>query len=204
MPMRVVKVYDGKPASAVVGTCQHRQALLGGHGQRLERTALDVLQRRLRQVEHHLQTACQQVEHGLRGALVLHVVHLHVRRLGELLGRQMQRVAGAGRAVVDLARVRLRIGHELLQVGGRELRRHHHHERRFDEVGHAREVLGGVERQLGVQRAQRAVRELADQVERVAIGLGLGHVVGADDGVAAGLVLHHHAVVHALANLLGV
>ncbi|MPN37729.1 hypothetical protein SDC9_185250 [bioreactor metagenome] len=43
--------------------------------------------------------------------------------------------------------------------------------------------------------------QLTNQVDGVAIWLGLGHMLGSNDGVATGTVIHNEAVLHVVTHL---
>jgi len=68
-PIQVAKRVVRESASAAVGTLAGCEALLAGDGERFQAARLDLRQRRLRQVEHHLDASAHQVPQRLRGAL---------------------------------------------------------------------------------------------------------------------------------------
>ena len=101
----------------------------------------------------------------------------------------MNGAAGAGRSEIDLARVRLGVGDELRHRLGRHRGVNFHHHR---QIGHQRqhpEILHRIVGQLLVEhRIEHDDGSRRDE-QRVAVGLGTGHDLGADRALRAGLVL---------------
>ena len=111
---------------------------------------------------------------------------------------EMQRIADAGRAVVEAARLGLgerdqfgdRVRGKLGVGRDHELRGHHLRDRH--------EILVHVERQRAVER--RADRQaVGGEEDGVAVGRRLGERIGREIAARAGAILHHHR----LAELLG-
>ena len=90
--------------------------------------------------------------------------------------------------------VLLGVGDQFLEVVHRHRGVHHQQVGRVGQHGHATQVFGRVERQLGVHRWADGQCAHVAQQQRVAIGLGLGHQVGAQVAVGACLVFHDHAL----------
>ena len=120
----------------------------------------------------------------------------------ELRADQVLRRAVAVGAVVQLAGLRLGQRHQLGHVLGRRAGVDHQHVGHQRDRGDRREVLLEVVGQLLVDAGGDGVVHRAHQ-QRVAVGLGLGHVVGAQRGAGAGLALDDHGLAEALRQLLG-
>ena len=103
---------------------------------------------------------------------------------------QVRRAADAERRVVELARVRLRVGHQFPEVVDRQFRIHQDHFGREDQLRDRLDVLLRIEGQVfvkvGVERMARG-----NHADGVAVRRRLGAGVGADDGVGAGAVFNH-------------
>jgi hypothetical protein len=92
---------------------KHVQTLRGRDRQGAQLAGLDVWDRFRHGSENHLHVAGDQIGDRRRAALIRDVDQIHpAHHLEELAGNVLRR-AGAGRPVVDLARVGLGIGDEL-------------------------------------------------------------------------------------------
>ncbi len=119
----------------------------------------------------------------------------------KLVGRQVRHIAVAGRAVGQLARVGLGVGHELLHAVGRHGGVDHQRQRHHRRQRHGRQVAQHVVLHALVQRrAERDGRGVVEQ--RMAVGRRLADQRAADVAVGAGLVVHHHRLAHLLRQLL--
>src|SRR6266545_68388 len=107
---------------------QHRRALAGGGAERAHLAGLDVRRHGGDGVKSHLHMAADDAVAHFAGRLMRHVnqvgaAHGFEQLAGHVIGR-----AGAGRGIVELPGLRLRVGDEFLEI----LRRHrgmdHHHE----------------------------------------------------------------------------
>ena len=178
-------------------------ALRRSDAERLELARLDVRQRHRNVDEQRVDVSRDDV--GDRGcdALVRHVTQVRLRHVGQKLHRKMRHAADARRrhrrAVLLLAGVGDELGHRARRIRG--ARNEHlggvHDERHRCEIAHR--VVG----QLVVQRRADRDRAGAGHEQRQAVGGRLGHVLGRDAGVRAGLVLDDHRVAELLAELLG-
>ena len=88
---------------------QGRVALAAGDGQRAHLALLVVVGGLRNRLGHELHLAAHQVGEGRRAAAVGDVHHEQAGGVLEHLGHQVADAAVAGRAVVDLARARLRV-----------------------------------------------------------------------------------------------
>jgi len=107
----------------------------------------------------------------------------------------------AGRAVLQLRGVRLRIGDELLQVVGWKILAREQHHRLLGEQRDRREIGRRAVRELLVKRLVVGVGADAAEQEHVAVGRRFCHAVGADDAGGGADVLHDHLLAQALAEL---
>ncbi|MNR15995.1 hypothetical protein D3C85_1325600 [compost metagenome] len=109
----------------------------------------------------------------------------------EQFGRQVRDRAIARRRDIELARIGLGVGEQLLHALDRQVIVH---DQRVGRLGHQRDrlhALDGVVRQLAVDgRRNRLAAHRAQQQHR-AIRLGARHLGGGDGAAAARLVLHH-------------
>jgi hypothetical protein len=132
-------------------------------------------------------TAEQRVHH-LGVALERDVGPFDALPFGDLLHRDVQAGAGAGRAIVDLAGVGLGVGEELLERLPRRISSHHDTERVTADTDDVGEIRARIESRLGHEgKAEDGDRDLRD---RVAIGLcGRGHLARGERAGAARPVL---------------
>ncbi len=109
----------------------------------------------------------------------------------EQFGRQVRNRAIARRRHIELARIGLGVGEQLLHVLDRQVIVH---DQRVGGLGHQRHrlhALDGIVRQLAVDgRCDGLAADGAQQQHR-AIRLGTRHLGGGDGAAAARLVLHH-------------
>ena len=83
----------------------------------------------------------------------------------------------------------LRLGDELLEVGGREILARHDQDRRAGRQADRLEVLGRVVFEVGIERGRRAVRAHVPHHDRVAVRLRLRAARDAGGAAGAGDVL---------------
>ena len=115
-----------------------------------------------------------------------------VRNLEQLAG-EMMGGAGAGGAVVQLARVGLGVGDELGQRLGRDLIRiDDDHLRRPRDQGHRNKILLDVVIEVGIERRCNGVMRRAHE-EGVSVRSGLGRGRCANGAACAGAVFDQHA-----------
>ena len=117
--------------------------------------------RRWQAIEHQVDLSAEQVDVRDRARLVDDVFHLRRGQRLEHLGRQVDRAAGAGGRIGQLAGVRLRMGDQFRHALHRQRRAHHQHVGHRVDLGDRREgrrhVVGHVAEQETVHR-QRAGR----------------------------------------------
>ena len=111
---------------------------------------------------------------------------------------------GPGRAVVVLQLLALQQRAEVAQVLRRHARVRGDHERHVDRDRDAVEVGLGVERRaLGERLRDRGQRERdVGHQQRVAVGRGLRHDVGAERAARAAAVVHHDRLLHGVGEAL--
>jgi beta-mannosidase len=166
----------------------------GRHSQGAELARLDVLDRRGQGLECDLHLPAEKIGEGLRAALVGNVDEGGAgHRLEELAG-EMLRGAVAGRALVDLVRVRFRIGDEFRDRARRKGRRHRHDVGKPGDAGDGCQVRDEVEGELVVERGIDRVHRAAHQ-QRVAVRGRAHHRLGREVAARAGAVLHEHRLV---------
>jgi hypothetical protein len=140
--------------------------------------------------------------HG-RASVVGHVQHRNAGLHLQQFGSQVQGAAGPGRAVVEFARVRLGVGHEVAQCLARRGRPHHQDHRRERDASHRGELLVRVVGQLGIQQGIEHCRGACRQEDRVAIGRGRGHHLGPERRIAARLVVDDDRLAEIAAHAFG-
>ena len=123
-----------------------------------------------------------------RAAAIRHVHHVDPGHHLEHLGGDVVGVAGAGRGVIDLARVGLGVGDELGNRLGRKRRRDEHARGARARGRDRHDVADEVEVQLVVERRIDGVAGV-DQQQRVAIGRRRDDRLGAEIAAGAALVL---------------
>jgi hypothetical protein len=157
--------------------------------------AFDVLVHHRDRIEHHLDLATQHAGARAGAFLVRHVHDVEPGgRLEELAGHVVRR-AGAGRRIVELARLRLRQRDQLLQRLRRHGRIDDQHEVRIVDRRDGREVAHQLERLAGHQRLVDGVG-VRHQQQRVAVGRALRDDVGTHDRASAGPVLDDERLPH--------
>ena len=114
----------------------------------------------------------------------------------------MLAAAVARGCVVDLARVRLHVGNELLEVVDGQRRIHHEHAGLARDQRHRDEIVDGIEGKLRIQACADRVGLRCEQ-QRIAVGGRLGDDVRTDRRTGAGLVVHDDALTESLRQLLG-
>ncbi|MCY1299984.1 hypothetical protein D9M70_495390 [compost metagenome] len=135
--------------------------------------------------------AAEQVGNGRPGALVRNVRDPGAGHLVQQFGRHvLQRTVARGR-IVELVRVGLGVRHQFLQRLDRQVLAHHQHLRRRQDIGHRREVLDRIPRQVLHQQRRDHVEARVLQHQRVAVRLGARHQLRGDAAVAAGPVVDH-------------
>ena len=127
---------------------------------------------------------------GRRRAAIGNVLHLHLRHHLEHLGGEMRGGAIALGGGGELAGIGFRIGDQLGDVLGRDLRVDH---QRVRHPSHDddRDELERVEPELRIEVLVDHQRRRRRGEQRVAVRLGLEHHLGADIAGCAGAVLDH-------------
>jgi hypothetical protein len=130
------------------------------------------------------------------------VHHVDPCGLLEELGGEVRRRPNTRGAEVDLARIGLGVGDQLLHVLGREIHIGGEDQRRNSGERHRDEVLRRIERELAL--VQGHVRGIAGDhgQHRVAVGCGLRHEVGAEDAVGSGPIVDHDRLAERARHLL--
>ena len=123
---------------------------------------------RVERYVHHLHTSGDHVGDGGDRAAIRHMHELQPGEARQLLSADLRQAAGAGRSVIDLARIGTRIGEELLERLGGNVCAHHQQLWRFGEHRDWQQVLERVERQAGVQEAADDIAGV-DGAKRVAV-----------------------------------
>ena len=124
-----------------------------------------------------------------RAALVGHVQEIDAGHLLEHLAREVRAGAGAGGGEGVFAGVGLGQRDQFGNGAGGKVEPRHQEVRHRPQHGDAGEILGGIERQLGVERRRDRVRGDRVEADRVAVGGRLGDDVGADIAARARAVL---------------
>ena len=101
---------------------------------------------------HELHLTADQIGKGRGAALVGDMHQVHARCTLEHLGHQMADATVAGRAKIDLARIGLGIGNQLLQILGRHLVVDQQGQRLHGSTRNGSEVLERAVGQLAVER----------------------------------------------------
>jgi hypothetical protein len=178
------------------------RALAAGEPDRLEAAVLDERLQRQQPVHGELHLAGEHVLARLRASLVRHVHHVDSGHGEEERHVEVRGRARSCRAVVELARVLLRVVDELLQVLHRHRRVRHDDLVRVRHHGDRLEVL---ERVVGLLRlVQRGVDDVgrAHHQDGVAVGRRGRDELGADETAGTGLVVHHDRLSEDLRHLL--
>ena len=188
------QVSERKPLHAGLADGRHLghrvDALRRRHRQHLRLLRLVLRAHRVDLEEQQVDVAGDEIVHGLRGAAIGHVRELRAGDAREQFAGEMRRGADALRAEIDLARIGLGIGDQLGHGVRRKFRPHH---QRVRDRGHDRQRLerGRIEVELLVNDHVGRQRRRLRRQQRVAVGLGLGHRLGAEIAAGAGPVLHH-------------
>ena len=137
------------------------------------------MRRRVRQrADEDVGVAAGDGERRLHAALVGDVVRAHAGERLEFLRRQVNSVAGAGGREVELARLRLRRGDQLLERMHGRGAVHRDDIRRRGKQRHRLERIQAVVGKLAHQGIDRDVR--APHEQRVPVGHGTRHHLGAE------------------------
>ena len=170
---------------------QQPQASGRGHRQRTQLAGLQVPRYFRIAGDHHRHLAAQQVVQGRRAALVRHMQQRQPGLLAQQFHRQVLRRAVTGRSHHHWFGRVARQGHEFGHVARGKARQHYKRGGAQGELRDWREVAHGVERQAlekaGVDRERPGGKQ-----QRVAIGRGACHDLGADVAGRTGLVVDHH------------
>ena len=142
-----------------------------------------------RQIEH----AAHEIDQRGAVALVRHVDHVHAGGAFEHLAHEVSDAAVAGRAEIELARLRFRECDEFLHRFGRHARMHHQRDRNFGDQRDRREARDRVVVQLSVEGLVAGQRRRCHQ-QRIAVRRGLRHDLVADVAARARPVVHHHGL----------
>jgi hypothetical protein len=127
------------------------EALLRARSERLELARLQVRLRRAEGHRHYLHAAGEKIRQRAADAFVRHMNEAQSGDAGEELHREMRRAAEAGRAVIDLARLRLGVGNELAQVLRRHGCRHDQDVRDLGDIEHRHQIGHHVEAQSALE-----------------------------------------------------
>ena len=171
-------------------------------GEQLDLLALDRADQRRIGREQHLHVSAQQRRHRLPGAAIGNVSHFKLQRRLQRLHRQMMDAADAGRAVVDLARMRLHVVDELAQGRHRQVRMRREKQRRAAKQRQRNDVLRIVAELLEQRRIGRDDAAVGDD-EGVAVGRAPISADHRGSRAAAGAVLDHHGLADPLLQVLG-
>ena len=167
--------------------------------QRAQPPGLNVLNRR-RRIEDEIDLPAEQIVDGRRNPAIRHMRRLGAGQESENFRRQMRRCANPAGAIVVLARLRLHLRDEVLQVRGGDLRRIHDQDLvglgRHDD---RREALFGIERHRLVDvRIERERRRNAHQ-QGVSVRRRTRHKAGCEIAARAGTRLDDHILSERLA-----
>ncbi|KAG1531848.1 hypothetical protein G6F50_016478 [Rhizopus delemar] len=134
--------------------------------------------------------AGHQVSDGRARALVGHMLGLQAGLLLQQFSGQLRGRSVAGRTERQFAGIGAGILQEFLQgLGGQGLR-HHHQVVLFFDAGDGGQVLGRIERHVGVQAGIDDGGAGCGQQQRVAVGGGARHGLCADIAARARAVFH--------------
>ncbi|MNY17474.1 hypothetical protein D3C86_1507950 [compost metagenome] len=126
---------------------------------------------------------------------------LHALAQGQFFHGQVKRGHRARRAVGELARIGLGVGHVLLHGLDRRIGRHHQAERVAGQVDDVRQVLHRVPVDLGGVR--QAVDRHGHLGQRVAVRRGGLHQLGRQHAAGTRLVLDDHRLTEDLRGVIG-
>jgi P-type Cu+ transporter len=182
---------------------QQGHALVAADGQHLELAAVQVALQGGKGGEGQQDLVTQHV--GERGARAL-VGHMNevggTREFLEHFTHQVRlaaRAKGAVAQVASAAHVGGQLAHVLHGCDGVDGQRQRH----IGDGGHRREVALHVVGQLGVEHRVGHKGGVVREQQGVAVRCGLGHHLGANAGVGARAVFHHHGLAQQLAHALG-
>jgi hypothetical protein len=144
----------------------------------------------------------QQILDRRRAAAIGHVQQVDLGHVLEELAAQMNRRARARRGERILAGIVARQLDQLRHRLGRHARAHDQQVGQRPQHGDRGEILGGIVRQLGVERRRDGVAGHAVEPDRVAVGRRMGDRIGADIAARAALVLDDELLAGELAQLL--
>ena len=151
-------------------------------------------------VQVHL--AGQQIHNRLAAAFVGNVVHLGLGGQHEAGCRQVLRAAAARRRKAQAHGLLFGQCNERSDIGCRHIGVHRQEQGRGRHTDDGREIFHHVIGQLGVERRGHRIGVAVAQQEGVAIGLGLGHDIGAHGAGRTRLVVHHHRLAQAVLQFL--
>ena len=151
--------------------------------------------------KHELQPAREQVVERVR-ALVRNVQGFDAQVLHQHEARQMRRSAHARGAVVEVGRTRFGIGEEFIEGVGRHRRVDHQHIGHVGNLHDGNEVLERVVTHLLVKRLIDRDGAYRVDDQRIAVGRGAHHRLGADIAAAARAVLDDERLPQLFSELL--
>ena len=195
------------PRHARFGECRHlrqrRETRATGHRQRAQFGRTDVWHRQRGIGEHRLDFTAKERGDRRPAAFVGHMRHAGFGTRIEQRAGQMHGVTDTGRGIRQLVIRPTTECDELLHV----LRWHrwmHHQNKRLlrTDIGHRRKILQRVIRQFFID-ARIHHKRRRHQYQRMAIGRGLGHRVGADNAIRTRAVVDHHRLAELAGELLG-
>ena len=138
----------------------------------------------------------------LARALVRHVYEARAGRLGEGLGCDVLRAAGARRRIAQRRRRAAHQREQLLHAARRHVRREHQHVRHHHDQADRLHVLQRVVGELDEVRRDR-LRGVRGDEQRMAIGRRLGGDICGDGVRGAGAVLDDERLLQAVGELVG-
>ncbi len=152
-------------------------------------------------VERGVDLAAQQIVDRRRAAAIGHVRELHARHRLEQFRRQMGACAVARIGHGNASRVARRVLRHFLDRAVRTIGVDHQHVGQRDHGVHGREVLRRIEAEGLVEVLVGGLGSLRSHQKGVAVGPGLGDVLGGRIAARARPVLDHHRLAQALRDL---
>ncbi|MNI52822.1 hypothetical protein D3C73_1076270 [compost metagenome] len=139
--------------------------------------------------KHEVHLPAHHIGQALRGSFIGHVQDVDAGAVGQ--GGAGDDAGAVAAGIGDAARVLLGVGHQFADVLPRALGVHDQDEGQVAAARDRGEILDRVIGHVLHQPGRGRVRGVGGDKERVAVGLGTGHIAGRDGGVGARLVLDH-------------